>query len=96
MSTPTLDPFVTLLIQKIDRLDERLDDQAKTLVRQNHTLEEHIRRSEANEASLEILRQEFQPIKNHVAVFGAVAKVFSILGPAAFGLFELLRFFGKI
>ena len=49
---------IKYIIQKLDKLDERLDQVDVTLVKQHVSLEEHMRRSSQNEEQLEIVRKE--------------------------------------
>jgi hypothetical protein len=66
-------------LQRLDSKTDRIgDDLAEIRVvqgRQAQSLEDHIRRTEAAEAQLAILYQELQPLKSHVAVFGALGKI---------------------
>jgi len=71
---------------KIDKLDSRTDSIDVTLAKQHVSLEDHKRRSEANEKAVEILKEEVKPIVSHVylmGVFGKIALV--ILGSGAVG-----------
>lgn len=60
---------------KLDKLDERQDLMNVTLVRQAATLEDHTRRSLANEEALEVLRQEVKPLITTQAAFGTMTKI---------------------
>lgn len=71
MMTP--DEFMDRVLDKLDRLDERLDSMSNTQVRQAASLDEHMRRTE-------ILENEMKPIKNHVALTSAVAKIVAAVG----------------
>lgn len=48
--------------RKVDLLDGRLDEIDKTLVKQHVQLEEHMRRTEAAEESLTLLKAELKPV----------------------------------
>ena len=65
---------------KIDGLDSRLDSVDRTLVRQEATLGEHIRRTELAEAGIKTLSQEIRPIQRHVDVVGGVMKAVGFTG----------------
>lgn len=67
------DEFMQMLSDKLDRLDDRLDIMSNTSVRQAASLDEHMRRTE-------LIEHELKPIKSHVAMVGAIAKIVSILG----------------
>lgn len=72
--------------EKIDKLDSRLDKVDVTLALQHASLEDHKRRSEANEKAVEILKEEVKPIVSHVYLMGILGKVFLvILGSGAIG-----------
>jgi len=67
------DEFMQMLSDKLDRLDDRLDIMSNTSVLQAASLDEHIRRTE-------LIENELKPIKSHIALVGAIAKIVSILG----------------
>ena len=46
-----------------------------TLAEQHATLEEHMRRSLANEEAVELLRNQLKPIENHVLMVNATTKI---------------------
>lgn len=61
--------IVNRIVGKLDKLDDRLDSVDKTLVKQELNLQEHMRRSD-------LLEEQMQPLKRHVAIFEAFLKVF--------------------
>ncbi len=64
---------------KVDKLDERLDTIEKVLIKQNVVLEDHTRRSLANEKAVEILKDELKEVFNHVIIVQAVIKLAGFL-----------------
>jgi hypothetical protein len=62
--------------QRWDKLDERLDRIDATLIRNTVTLEEHVRRTN-------LLESDMKPIKRHVDLINAGAKIVSIVVAAA-------------
>ena len=62
------------MLDKIDKLDERLDNIDKTLVRQEGHLKEHIRRTEQNEIMIQEIIEQIKPIETHVAMVNGVLK----------------------
>ena len=62
------------------KLDTRMDDIEQILLRQQAILEEHQRRSVANEEAVKILAGSFKPIENHVLLVNYTIKVITILG----------------
>lgn len=71
-----MDEFRMQVIEKLDKLDERLDNVDKTLIRNTASLEEHIRRTE-------ILEAEMEPVKTHVAQVSGIVKFIILLSSAA-------------
>ena len=75
-----------------------LNDVKITLAEQHVTLEEHTRRSLANEEAVELLRQHLKPIEQHVLVVNTAAKIIlSIGGVVGFvaSILKIIEFFGK-
>lgn len=62
------------ILALLNRLDGKVD--GITAVQRDHAevLNDHIRRTEALEEQTSLIRQDVAPIKQHVAVFGALAK----------------------
>ena len=67
------------LENKLDRLDQRLDDVQITLTKNTDTLIVHEKRSDINEKNLDLLRQEFIPVKSHVTFVNHAFKLFSVV-----------------
>ena len=61
---------------KLDKLDNRLDSIDITLAKQEVSLSEHIRRTKINEESIEILKNQINPISNHVHLMSILGKIF--------------------
>lgn len=49
---------IKVVIEKLEKLDERIDNIDITLAKQHVSLDEHIRRTEQNEKALEIMANE--------------------------------------
>jgi hypothetical protein len=75
-----------LLVEKLDKLDDRLNSVDKTLVAQHVSLNEHIRRTALLEEQAELLRQELKPVQQHVHLMNMLAKI----GVALTGVFATL------
>jgi len=60
---------------KLDRIDMRVDNLDVTSVKQQAILEEHHKRSLANEKAVELLSTEFIPVKEHVIKVNFMIKV---------------------
>ena len=77
------------IIVKLDKLDERLDSVDKTLIKQESSLSEHMRRSLAAEENLQILREEFKPVQNHVSQISGAFKLIGLLS-VVLGILKVL------
>lgn len=64
------------IYKQLDRIESRLDSADKMLERNTVSLEEHIKRTN-------LLEEEFKPVKRHVELMNAVAKVISVAAGAA-------------
>ena len=79
--------------EKLDKVDEKLSSIDVTLAKQAKDLEHHIFRTDLAEANIELLRNELQPVKKHVALVDAGLKIIGALASiSAFilGLAKLL------
>lgn len=65
----------SLVLNKIDRLDSRIDNVDKTLVKQEVSLSEHIRRTELAEEAIKILKSSIDPINRHVHMVEGALKM---------------------
>lgn len=77
----------------LKQLDQKVDRLIEEQVRQGAVLEEHQRRSLANETAVDLLRKELKPIALHVAVVGAFGKIVGVIGTVvaiAVGLSKLV------
>lgn len=84
------------LDEKVDKLDEKIQDIGVVLTRNTSSLEEHMRRSLANEEAIQLMRQQIKPIESHVASVHTVLKIFGFLGLLASlgaGLVKIIQFF---
>lgn len=86
--------------KRLDRLEEKLDsvsDQLasidKTLVANTVILEEHQRRSLANEKAVELLEAQVLPISKHVYLVNILAKAGLAIFCSSLGLFLLQKIF---
>lgn len=75
----TNEEFLKLLLNKTDKIEERLTSIDVTLARQEGHLQEHMRRSEANERAVEVLGQQLGPIKKHVNMLEGSLKLLGIM-----------------
>jgi hypothetical protein len=89
-----------LLIKIWENQEETRTDVSEikvTLAEQKVILEEHQRRSLANEEAVNILRDQMKPIENHVLMvnfaFKVILSVGGVIGVVA-SLLKILEFFG--
>jgi hypothetical protein len=62
------------ILDKLEQMDQRLDNIDITLVRQEGQLAEHMRRSLLNEEAVQLLKTQIEPVKDHVKSVNAVLK----------------------
>ena len=60
---------------KVDKLDERLDSAEKIAIKQEHNLEEHMKRSDLLEQSQNALQEAVKPILKIYTVAWGICKI---------------------
>lgn len=78
-----------ILLEKVDKLDRRLDNVDITLAKQHKSLELHMLRTDLNEEQLKLIRQEAKPVQKHVAMIEGGLKAFGAIS-AVLGILKLL------
>ncbi len=84
------------LHDKLDKILDEIGEIKVTIAKQQVGLDEHMRRTAINEESLDLLRQEFQPVKQHVLAVNVLAKVgagLSVLVGVVAGVIKIVEFF---
>lgn len=79
-----------------EEMKKDVNDIKVTLAEQHITLEDHTRRSLANEAAVELLRKQIQPIENHVLMVNFTVKILLAIGGIVgfvASLLKVLEFF---
>lgn len=79
---PNDNSLLEKIYNKVEALDSRMDGMDKVLVRQEENLKEHMRRSQAAEDGIDVLKgainsihkEEIQPIKDDILVVKKVGK----------------------
>lgn len=82
--------------RSLEKIDSRLDNIDRTLIKQESNLEQHMARTEANEKMLAILKDEIKPILTHIEAIKISIKTILGLGAisaAILGIVELVKFF---
>jgi predicted nucleic acid-binding Zn-ribbon protein len=83
------------IIELIERLDSRLDEIDKTLVRQEANLKHHVYRAEANEKRLERIEGDIEPIKAHVSRLNGAFIMVGLTATVIAILTATVKLFGK-
>lgn len=81
---------------KLDQVSDRVGHIDVTLARQATILEEHQRRSLANEESVDLVRRELDPLKKHVAAWAGAGKVLMVSGALAALVTAILKLLGRL
>lgn len=75
---------------KLDAIESKMDEHTKilssvdkTLALQAQQLENHIKRTQAAEDNLDLLRKEFKPVQRHVEFINDLSKLVTFLGVIA-------------
>lgn len=69
----------TRLYSTLDKIENRLDSIDVTLVRQNVTLEEHIKRTKIAEENLNILSSRIEPLEIRIKLIDQILKAIGLL-----------------
>lgn len=80
------------LIKDVDQIKKSLANVDKTLALQHMSLGEHMRRSQANEEAIEILKNELKPVVEHVISIKTVIKVSSWISGSGLVLYIISKF----
>jgi hypothetical protein len=83
------------LYELLDKISEDISQLKVTTAKQEENIKEHMRRTELAEENLQMIRQEIEPLKQHVVAINGVLKVIGIIslviGSAA-GFFQITNF----
>lgn len=86
------------VIDKLDKMDERLDRIDVTTAKQGVVLEEHVKRTNALEAKIDVhetkVEKELAPIRKHIALVKAIGLILAGLGGLVGFLAALKEIFG--
>lgn len=71
-------------LERIDKATEGIQQDVNSLkvtaAQQQTILDEHMRRTEANEKALELAQQRLTPLEHHVTMWGGVGKALAVAG----------------
>lgn len=79
--------------EKVDRIESKISSIDVTLAKQAKDLEHHIYRTDLAEQNIELIRQEMQPVKKHVALMDASLKVIGAISSAAMFILGVAKMF---
>jgi hypothetical protein len=94
MSVKEIKDAIKELDAKVDEHTKILASIDKTLALQALSLETHMRRTEAAEENLGMLRQDFKPVQSHVEFINKLSKLVALLAAvasASYGVFEVVK-----
>lgn len=80
------------LDQKVDEHTKILASIDKTLALQAQSLDQHMRRTEAAEENLAMLREDFKPVQNQSEFFNKLSKLVALLAGVASAIFAGFEF----
>lgn len=67
------------IYEMLDKISEDISDLKVTSAKQEENIKEHIRRTELAEENIQMIRDEIQPLKEHVIAINGVLKVIGII-----------------
>jgi uncharacterized protein (DUF342 family) len=82
------------ILQRLARIEDKVDDIKVTSAQQEEQLKEHMRRTEIAEENINRLRAELKPVQKHLDLVQGISSVMlkAIVATAGIiGLFEAIR-----
>lgn len=80
------------IIKDVEQIKKSIASIDKTLALQAASLVEHMKRSEANEKALELLKEEFKPVAFHVKFIQTLIKIFAWLGASGMAIYAIEKY----
>lgn len=87
------------IFQSLDKISGDISDLKVVVGKQEENIKEHMRRTEIAEENLALIREEIEPLKNHVVVINGVLKITGIIAiiiGAAASVFKIIETFINI
>lgn len=87
------------IFQSLDKISEDISDLKVVVGKQEENIKEHMRRTEIAEENLALIREEIEPLKNHIVVINGVLKIVGIVAiiiGAAASVFKIIETFISI
>lgn len=79
--------------EKVDRIESKISSIDVTLAKQSKDLEHHIYRTDLAETNIELLRNEIQPVKKHIAFMDASLKLIGALSSVFMFVMGVIKMF---
>ena len=82
------------LYELLDKISDDISELKVTTAKQEENIKEHIRRTELAEENLQMLRQEIEPLKQHVIAINGVLKaigIISVIIGSGAGFFQIIQ-----
>lgn len=79
------------ILNKLDKIEERQQIHTEQLIHYNVILQEHIRRTELLEKSVEIIDMQLRPIEEHVSLVNKMFKGFAIIVSAMSAIATIIK-----
>lgn len=82
------------LYELLDKISDDISELKVTTAKQEENIKEHIRRTELAEENLQMLRQEIEPLKQHVIAINGVLKaigIISVIIGSGAGFFQIVH-----
>lgn len=81
------------VLDRLDSIDDRLNNVDKTLVKQEMNLDEHMKRSDNLEEMINLVKNDLKPVENHVKGVNLVLKILGILGSGVCVLYYAIEIY---
>lgn len=95
MEQKTTNKLLEVLLDRTEAQASQLTDIEKILVHQEANLREHMRRTDAAEESLALLREQIKPLEKHKSMIDGALKLIGLIGiiaGIAVACIEILNF----
>lgn len=97
------DDILRIIIDKVDKLDGKIDGIGSDIVeikitsaRHDENLKMHMKRSDAAEEGINLLKEALVPIKSHIHSVESIIKFVAVSSGIVGAIGGVLKFFGRI
>jgi tetrahydromethanopterin S-methyltransferase subunit G len=81
------------VLDRLDSIDERLNNVDKTLVKQEMNLDEHMKRSDSLETMINHVKMDLEPVESHVKNVNLILKIIGILGSSICAIYYAIEIY---